>query len=82
MIHSSVHIIKKINLLGFVRQVLAVVLSNLVLPRACLVLLHILSVHNRQVYIIVLKTGSGIIKLESFYQVFSLSRSISDMKVS
>lgn len=48
MMHSSVQIIKKINLLGFVRQVVAVVLSNLVLPRACFVLLHIyiLSVHK------------------------------------
>lgn len=62
-------------------QVLSVVLSNLVLPWACLVLLHIYTVRTTSIYIIVLKTGSGIIKLESLYQVFFLSRSISDMKV-
>lgn len=61
--------------------ILSVVLSNLVLPWTCLVLLHIYTVRTTSIYIIVLKTGSGIIKLESLYQVFFLSRSISDMKV-
>lgn len=51
LMHSSVQIVKKIKSYYFYpSQVLSVVLSNLVLPWACLVLLHIYTVSTTSVY--------------------------------